>query len=124
MASHRTQRDPGAPDRSSIRSALDRLETARFRPRLLDSLKGYDATAFGRDLGAGFTVDRLAPVVERVAHGVGHRRVRHARVGEERGGAEPDTVRGVPLVEDRTVDVAPQPRGDRGRRGRGGLAAL
>ncbi|MEO7150888.1 MAG: SulP family inorganic anion transporter [Burkholderiaceae bacterium] len=32
----------------------------RFRPRLLDTLKGYDRDRFGRDLGAGITVGIVA----------------------------------------------------------------
>ena len=36
---------------------LDRL---KFRPRLADSLKGYDAAAFSTDLGAGMTVGLVA----------------------------------------------------------------
>jgi sulfate permease, SulP family len=36
------------------------IEVARFRPRLLDSLAGYDRTRFARDLGAGLTVGVVA----------------------------------------------------------------
>jgi sulfate permease, SulP family len=36
------------------------FEVARFRPRLLDALKGYDRARFARDLGAGLTVGVVA----------------------------------------------------------------
>jgi len=36
------------------------LRLHRFRPRLLDSLKGYDRSQFGADLGAGLTVGVVA----------------------------------------------------------------
>jgi SulP family sulfate permease len=36
------------------------LELARFRPRLLDALKGYNRQRFGADLGAGVTVGIVA----------------------------------------------------------------
>jgi SulP family sulfate permease len=36
------------------------FEVARFRPRLLDALKGYDRARFVRDLGAGLTVGVVA----------------------------------------------------------------
>lgn len=36
------------------------LPTQRFRPRLLDALRGYDRRAFGHDLGAGLTVGIVA----------------------------------------------------------------
>jgi sulfate permease, SulP family len=36
------------------------IELARFRPRLLDSLRDYDRARFGRDVAAGFTVGIVA----------------------------------------------------------------
>jgi SulP family sulfate permease len=36
------------------------LQLHRFRPRLLDTLKGYDGAMFGRDVGAGITVGIVA----------------------------------------------------------------
>jgi len=39
---------------------LRALPTARFRPRLLDDLRGYDRTRFAADAGAGITVGIVA----------------------------------------------------------------
>ena len=36
------------------------MQLHRFRPRLLDALKGYDGAMFGRDVGAGLTVGIVA----------------------------------------------------------------
>jgi SulP family sulfate permease len=36
------------------------IELARFRPRLLDALAGYDSARFARDVGAGLTVGIVA----------------------------------------------------------------
>ena len=37
-----------------------RLKLARFRPRLVDALTGYDRGRFFKDLGAGATVGIVA----------------------------------------------------------------
>jgi hypothetical protein len=40
------------------------MQLHRFRPRLLDALKGYDGAQFARDLGAGLTVGIVAATVD------------------------------------------------------------